>query len=596
LNCIFISFLHSTFESIIINAQSDSGYIFSSNVMQKRQIKFDILLAAFAVAIAADSVAQPPNRQPESRPVKAQVQKARRPFPAYQRDPIQLVKEFYLDEGRKKSAFNLELAVATAMGADAWGKLDEKQRTAVAKAFEIKVNEVLEEWDPENITKVRVLRSRVKDDQATVMVLRDLELIRFSLMSRGGVWFVTEHEVVDDALPEFSDAIQGALQPGAGRGRAYELPTESALKYLDGLIAKEGESPQLLLLKYRVLISQKVEEDTARSTEALRIALTGRTQAPWSRAKERREVEPEDDRAHELLLKINSRWPDFTPGALALAFDLLYNGNDDAILSTVSKDAERAIAPLEHYIELVPYDPRPWRDLAHAYALLEKNDEAERAFRAAIERDPTYLDHYATLVGFHLLCEELEKAKASFSEMLRAAEHPDEAFEWLLDDEGFDPDYAKMLEDLLLAFPKELEGSRAGMVLLANAREAQNKTGDAIKAMQSAVAIDAEADDYEYLSELYRQQQRFTEALNAANHALKLDDKSASAQFERACSLSQLGRKREALGALKQMMILDPEIIFDPEESDLQPLANMPEFKSIKEKLKDAPEETNRKK
>jgi tetratricopeptide (TPR) repeat protein len=566
--------------------------------MQKRQIKFDVLMAAFAVAIAADSVAQPPNRQPESPPAKVQMQRARerRPFPVYQRDPIQLVKEFYLDEGRKKLAFNLELAVATAMGADAWGRFDEKQRTAVTKAFDIKVNEILEEWEPENITKVRVLRSRVKDNQATVMVLRDLELIRFSLASRGGVWFVTEHEVADDALPEISDAIQGALQPGTGRGKAYELPTESALKYLDGLIAKQGESPQLLLLKYRVLISQKVEEDTARSMEALRIAMTGKTLAHRSRTKEGREVDPEDNRAHELLLKINSLWPDFAPGALALAFDLIYNGNDDAILSMVSKDAERAIAPLERYIELVPYDPRPWRDLAHAYALMDKNDEAERAFRAAIERDPTYLDHYATLVGFHLLCEELEKAKESFRQMLGAASNPDEAFEWLLDDVGFDLDYAKMLEDLLLAFPRELEGSRAGMVLLANAREAQNKTGEAIKAMQGAVAIDPEADDYEYLSDLYRQQQRFTEALNAANQALKLDGKSASAQFERACSLAQLGRKREALVALKQMMVLDPEIIFDPEEADLQPLANMPEFKSIKEKMKDAPEETNKKK
>jgi len=37
---------------------------------------------------------------------------------------------------------------------------------------------------------------------------------------------------------------------------------------------------------------------------------------------------------------------------------------------------------------------------------------------------------------------------------------------------------------------------------------------------------------------------------------------------------------------LKQMLALDPQIIFDPEESDLQPLANMPEFKLIKEKMK----------
>jgi tetratricopeptide (TPR) repeat protein len=563
--------------------------------MHKRKIKFEILLTTIALAVATDSMGQAPKRSPEPRPFRTQTQKAkdRRTFPAYQRDPITLVKEFYLDEGRKKIAFDLELSVAAALGADAWVKFDEKQRAVVAKAFEIKVNEVLEEWDPEEITKVRVLRSRVKDTQATVLVLRDLEMIRFSLASRGGVWFVTEHEVVDDALPEISDAIRGALQPGTGRGQAYDLPTESALKYIDDLIAKQGESPELLLLKYRVLISQRVETDRERSADALRAALMGKAQG--TRAKEQK-VEFQDDRALELLRNLNSRWPNFAPGALALAFDLLNYGNDDTVYGSISKDAERAIALLEHYIELVPYDPRPWRDLAHAYALLEKNDEAERAFQAAIERDPTYLDHYATLVVFQLLCDEPEKAKESFRQMLVAAANPDEAFEWLIDDEGFDPDYAKMLEDLLLAFPRELEGSKSGLVLLANAREAQNKTGDAIKAMQSAVAIDAEADDYEYLSELYRQQQRFTEALNAANQALKLDDKSASAHFERACSLSQLGRKREALGALKQMIALDPEIIFDPEESDLQPLANMPEFKLIKEKMKEVSDEARKKK
>lgn len=561
--------------------------------MPKRKIKFEILLTAFALAAAVDSVAQTPDRSPEPRPLRAQTQKAkeRRIFPAYQRDPIELVKEFYLDEGKRKLAFDLELAAAAAVGADAWSKFDEKQRATVARAFETKVNEILEEWDPEEITKVRVLKSKVKDDRATVMVLRDLEMIRFSLAARGGFWFVTEHEVVDDALPEISDAIRGALKPGSGRGQAYDLPTESALKYLDDLIVRQGESPELLLLKYRVLISQRVERDRERSAEALRAALTGKT----ARAKEKK-AEFQDDRALEFLRKLNDRWPDFAPGVLALAFDLLNYGNDDSVFGSLSKDAERAIGLLEHYIELVPYDPRPWRDLAHAYALLEKNDEAERAFQAAIERDPTYLDHYATLVVFQLLCDEPEKAKLSFRQMLGAAASPDQAFEWLIDDEGFDPDYARMLEDLLLAFPKELEQSKSGMVLLANAREAQNKTGEAIKAMQSAVAIEPDADDYEYLSELYRQQQRFTEALNAANQALKLDDKSASAYFERACSLSQLGRKREALAALKQMITLDPEIIFDPEESDLQPLANLPEFKLIKEKMKETSDETKNKK
>ncbi|MBO0720218.1 MAG: hypothetical protein J2P41_05315 [Blastocatellia bacterium] len=550
------------------------------------------MLTAFALAVAVDSAAQTPGRASEPRAARTQVQKTRdrKTYPAYQRDPIRLVKEFFLDEGRKKLVFDPELAAVAALGSDGWAKLDEKQRATVIRAFENKVDEILGEWDPEGITKVRVVRSKVKDNQATVTVLRDLEMIRFSLAARGGVWFVTEHEVVDDSLPELGDAIRGALKPGTGRGQAYDLPTESALKYIDKLIAREGEGPQLLLLKYRVLISQRVERDRRRSAEALRAALTGKAQG--SRMKEPVK-ESQDDRALDLLQNINSRWPDFAPGVLALAFDLLNYGNDDSVYGSVSRDAERAIGLLEHYIELVPYDPRAWRDLAHAYALLDKNDEAERAFHAAIERDPTYLDHYATLVSFQLMCDEPEKAKESFRQMIGAAANPDEAFEWLLDDEGFDPDYAMTLEGLLLAFPKELEGSKSGMVLLANAREAQNKMGEAIKAMQSAVALGGDADDYEYLSELYRQQQRFTEALNAANQAFKLDDKSASVQFERACSLAQLGRKREALAALKQMMVLDPEIIFDPEESDLQPLANMPEFKLIKEKMKD---ETNNKK
>ena len=47
-------------------------------------------------------------------------------------------------------------------------------------------------------------------------------------------------------------------------------------------------------------------------------------------------------------------------------------------------------------------------------------------------------------------------------------------------------------------------------------------------------------------------------------------------------------RKREALAALKRMLEIDPEAAFDPDEPDLQPLAAMPEFKAMKEKMKEA--------
>jgi tetratricopeptide (TPR) repeat protein len=373
------------------------------------------------------------------------------------------------------------------------------------------------------------------------------------------------------------------LQPGTCRGQVYDMPADTALKYIELLITTQGESAQLLLLKYRVLVSRQLPDDQGRAREMFKGGQPGRGQT--NTPKPQQEPQLHDDKALEILERITQRWPDFAPGHLALAFDLLYLGMDDSIINAVSKDAERAINPLQRYIELVPYDPRPWLDLAQAYELIEKPVEAEAAYLAAIDRDPTYLDHRALLVSFYLGYDQSGKAKASFAEMLKIAPKADDAFDGLYDEEGFDPDYAKELEDLLLEFQPKVESSRSGLVLLAHAQEAQNKTVEAVKSMRRAVAIDARAEDIQYLSHLYRQLRRYTEALNGANQALKLDPQLAMAHFERACSLAQLGRKREALAALKLMMALDRDSLFDLNEPDLQPLLNMPEFRVLKEKM-----------
>jgi tetratricopeptide (TPR) repeat protein len=288
------------------------------------------------------------------------------------------------------------------------------------------------------------------------------------------------------------------------------------------------------------------------------------------------------------LKKAAERWPDFAPVRLALARALLYSGGGEDAIKPPGKDAERAIAELNAYARLAPYDPRPWRDLGGAYERFDKPEDAESALEKAVELDREYLDHYAALVNFHLLNDHPDKAKSAFARMLKASSDVDEIFGQFSDDEGYDARYAKGLEPLLLAFPKELDGSVTGLVLLAGVQEAQNKIGDAIKSMQRAIAIEPYASSYEYLSSLYRSQRRFTEALGAANQAVKLDEDSADAHFERACSLAQLGRKREALAALKRMLEIDPDDVFDPDEPDLQPLAATPEFKAMKEKMKEA--------
>src|SRR5262245_19032647 len=270
-------------------------------------------------------------------------------------------------------------------------------------------------------------------------MLRGEALLRLTLAARDGAWFITEHEVVDDALPEFADALRGALERDGRRGLVLGTPIDGAAKHIEKLIAREGEKPELLLLKSRVLSAQEMEETVNAQGQ------TGTDKTAVASV--------------EVLKKAAERWPDFAPVRLALARALLYSGDGDDAITLPSKDAERAIAELNAYTRLAPYDPRPWRDLGGAYQRFVKLEDAESALEKAVELDRQYLDHHATLVNFYLLNAHPEKAKSALARMLKASSDADEIFGQFSDDEGYDPSYAKGLEPLLLAFPKELEGS-----------------------------------------------------------------------------------------------------------------------------------------
>ncbi len=538
--------------------------------------------------------------QPSDREARA----ARRRIAAFQRDPVRLVKEFSLNKETRDLAFDLTLTIEYALGPDRWKKLEDKQRAAVIEAFERTVRGLWETWSADLSEPVRVIRNEAKGSTKgsgrVLTLLRGETILRLTAAQRDGAWFIVEHEIVDDAMPEFADAINGALRPESRRGRVYEIAFDAALAHLDRLIAAEGEKPELLLLKAHVLSQQQDEEETAKLLgEAEEKDKPAEQSPPKSTEPPVGPVtpalpSPDADRAVALLKQITSRWPDFAQAQLMLGRELLRvfaqgaRGGEGALapLRPLNKDTQQAVAALRRYAQLMPEDPRPWRDLATAFEQSEQFDEAEKAYRAAIERDGSYLEHHAMLVNFLLDLEELEKAKAALKQMLKASPDPDEVFEYLTDEEGFDPDAAKIREELLGAFPKEVRMSKSGLLLLAGLQEVQNKIAEAIRAIQQAIAIEADTDDYETLSRLYRKQRRFAEALNAANQALKLDESATYVQFERACSLAQLGRKREAIAALKQIAEEGKPIFFDANDPDLQPLATMPEFKVIKEKMK----------
>ncbi|HKC87022.1 MAG TPA: transglutaminase domain-containing protein, partial [Blastocatellia bacterium] len=347
-----------------------------------------------------------------------EITSARRTTADFQRDPIHLVKEFSLDPATRDLAFDLSLTAEQAFGLSGWANLDEKQRAAVISAFEKTVKGMWETWDAENPLPARVLRSDVKADRASVTLLRGETLLRLSLASRDGAWFITEHEVVDDALPEFADALQGALRPDGRRGLVFGTSIDGAAKHIEKLIAREGEKPELLLLKSRVLSAQELE---------------GTVKAQVQTGTDKADLSP----SVEVLKKAAERWPDFAPVRLALARALLYSGGGEDAIKLPSKDAERAIAELNAYARLAPYDPRPWRDLGGAYERFDKLEDAESALEKAVELDREYLDHHAALVNFHLLNDHPDKAKSAFVRMLKASSDVDEIFGQFSDDEGY---------------------------------------------------------------------------------------------------------------------------------------------------------------
>ena len=144
------------------------------------------------------------------------------------------------------------------------------------------------------------------------------------------------------------------------------------------------------------------------------------------------------------------------------------------------------------------------------------------------------------------------------------------------------PEMAQQFEELLLSFPKELAASVEGLRSLSEAQRTQKKYEVAIKTLQKVIALNPDAEDQVTIAAIYREAKRYAQALVSADQAVKKDQENARAHYERACSLAQLGRKWEALAALKKVIAMDDEYAYDlAAESDLQPLAALPEFKAL---------------
>lgn len=510
---------------------------------------------------------------------------ARTAIADYQRDPLQLIKAIGKHKDLSAVAFDLGVTAETAFGPGGWEKLTDQQRNAAIQAFETTVNQltVVDEEEEETAATsdngLRVLRSEVQGQRATVLALQGDQLQRYSLFARDGAWFISEIENVDATLPLLADALRGAWQPQLRRQALENLETATALKRLEALIAQQGELPELLLQKAQILDGQEVQQYLVQRQKQ---------ENTDEKANEKPAAAAYPTAATELFRQVAQRWPNYAAAQWALGQQLKpWFERDQAKRQT---QLQEALAPLQRYAQLAPYDPRPWLELAEAYTELERLPEAEAAYRAAIEREPNYLEHRNTLFLFHLTNQQPEKARATLGEMFKVA-RPETVFATLRENDDLAYDFGAEVETLLQAFPKELSASKTGLQLLAEAQEAQEKYAAASKTMARVLTLEPDTYDYSYQALLLRKQRRFAEAVTAATQSLKLakpENSTGLAYFTRACARAQLGAKKLAIADLQKLLETEQVAFFDLEEADLEPLAALPEFKALAEKVKQA--------
>lgn len=495
--------------------------------------------------------------------IDLEVIEARNVVAEFQRQPRDLLSALSSGGEEKKEGreliFDLRLAAAHAFGEGAWEKFDAAQREAVIRAFDRVTAEQLEDWSADAGVRARLLGEDIRGERATLLALRDMDLMKLTLARRDGAWYVVEIEDLDSGIGILGQSLRGAIDPRADRWHILALDPERALKRLDELIAAEGESPELLVLKAMTLARRQFMEML-------------RSQEP--RTEQAREAR---DEANELYERIISRWPDFAPGHYLLALRL----------PMAEKYGKRRVALLERYAALVPYDPRPWRELAATFEILNEPARVEAAYREALARDRGDDELRLELVAFNLRQNQMEKATSALKEALLTVKS-EEAFELLdelINPDPDDPAEAELLaryEALLLAFPQQIAQSQTGLRSLARVQQSLGKMPEALRSLERAIAIKATAGDYIYLAQLNRQSKRARAALAAADQAVKLEKDEVGGHLERAYALIALGRQTEAVASLKRVLEIAPTLReYLAEDEGLKPLAALPAFKAL---------------
>jgi tetratricopeptide (TPR) repeat protein len=443
------------------------------------------------------------------------------------------------------------------MGAGAWTRMNEAERNKMSSAYRRVLNEILD-------------YSRITDEKA-VMHLLHLEekgnvaeaicwlgpsdvLLKLRLVRQNELWYLVELLQNDSQLNSVAETIR---------------PTITSIESLRA--GKKVSSGPTDFSRVLTLVHSDAAKALTAADEALKTKPTDRG-LRLLKAFALSQLEGKDEDANKVLRELSKE--DFSPAIYRLASSL--NSFDD------ENKAKEAVALYERYVQLEPYDPRGFYELANAYDNAEDYVKSEAAYKKVIELNPIESAGYVDLITFLVLRDRLDEAGPVLVAADKNAGKQADVFGDVMSNlVAFDePSYAIKFA---ASEPQRMKTSAPANLFLGRDYVHYGRFALALPLLQTAAQLDKEWDEpHIALARLYRKQSRFAAALKAAEKAIALDDDDGESHYERACVLARLGRINEAMTALEKAIELYPDQADElADEKDLKALAKLPAFKKL---------------
>ncbi|HEX8184839.1 MAG TPA: transglutaminase domain-containing protein, partial [Blastocatellia bacterium] len=451
------------------------------------------------------------------------------------------------------------------VGTGAWDKMSERERAQMSAAYRKVLAEMASKFsaDEEDGEGMRLLKLTKTGDRAEAIVIGysdDEEmLMRFKLARRGDAWRLTEIVEVDTGLQLISSMLQPAAQGILDRrsGKTASKPQAAleqellaltdfaaAIELVDKALKDEPKNRNLRFIKALALSANDKQEETVK-----------------------------------LLNELSGEEPPLARAVYLLA--ARYQGSEQA------EDHKRAIELFERYVALEPDDPRPLSALAALYQQAGDAPRAEAKYLAAIDRDPQHADRHIDLAQFLISVHRYPEALAALDKGESPLNTKDQLYTALLARYSYAEDYATA-EALVAAHPERLAKNFDAIMMLARIRMESGNAKEALPLLKKANQLKPEsAEAHTSMADAYRKLKNWPAALAAADTALRIDGENFLAFYHRACALARLGRKQEAMLALKRAAEMLESISishFIEDEEDLRPLAGLAEFKQLLKK------------